>query len=324
MALMTPQFQEEFYLAALEELARNVDVFNAGSNGTLIMGSEDYMGDYLREAGYDRVGSFVQRRDVTVDTAATDLRMSLNELVGVDVAHKIGPVFESDENFKRRGRSVDEMGSILGQQFASDFLARNLDLLVSAIVAATDNVAGLKDATRNTASTDYKHLVAGQKLFGDQFRNVQAYLMNSESFFDLVNDSLDNYKIENVAGAQIVTGVTQGAMGKPIIVADVPSLNYDSGASNFKNRILSLTSGAGYIIERTGREIVMDRVTGLENLGWRYQGETNTRLQVKGYAWDIANGGQNPTDTAVATGSNWDRVLDEKLCAASLVETESA
>lgn len=323
MALLSPQFQEEFYLAALEELARNVDVFNASSGGTLIMGSEDYFGDYLREASYDRVGNFVQRRDVNVDTAATDLRMALNELVGVDVAHKIGPVFETDENFKRRGRSIEEMGTILGQQFATDFLARNLDLLVSGIVAATSGQAALVDATRNTQTTDYKHLTKAKQLFGDQFRSVNAYLMNSESFFDLVDDGLDNYRIENVAGAQIVSGVTQGALGSPIIVADVPSLNYDSGSSNFKNRVLALTENAGSMIERSGREIVIDRVTGLENLGWRYQGETNTRMEIKGYAWDIANGGRNPTDSSISTSSNWDRVLDPKLCAASMVETES-
>lgn len=324
MATMTPQFQEEFYLAALEELARNIDVFNANSNGSLIIGSEDYFGDYLRQAGYDRVSNFVTRRNVQVDTAVTDLRMSLNELVGVDYAHKIGPVFETDENFKRRGRSVAEMGEILGQQFASDFMATNLDLLTSAIVSATDGQAALKNTARNTSTTDYKHLTKAKSLFGDQYSNVRAFLMNSESFFDLVDDGLDNYVIENVAGAQIVNGVTRGALGSPIIVADIPSLRFDAGSSDFKNRVLALTENAGSSIERSGREIVMDRITGQENLGWRYQGETNTRLQVKGYAWDIANGGANPTAAAVATSSNWDRVYDPKLCAASIVETEAA
>lgn len=27
---------------------------------------------------------------------------------------------------------------------------------------------------------------------------------------------------------------------------------------------------------------------------------------MKGFAWDVANGGANPTDNALATGSNWD------------------
>lgn len=324
-AVLSPIYQEQFYLGVIEELARTVDVFNAGSNGTLLLGSDQYMGDYIQEAMYDRIPGLIQRRDINVDTAVADLSMSLQEHVGVDVAHRVGPVFQKYEDFERRGRSIDEMAQIIGQQFAGDFLARGLDLIVSALVAATDNVSALKNATLNTQTTNYKHLVAGQKIFGDQFRNVDAYLMNSESFFDLMGDGLDNYKIDDVAGARIVSGVTQGALGKPIIVSDIPSLTYDAGAGDLKNRVLSLTTGAGSVIERgAARILVDDKVLGQENLGIRYQAETNTRLSVKGYAWDIANGGQNPTDAALATGSNWDLVVDPKNAAASIVETEAA
>lgn len=322
MALLTPQYQEEFYLGVIEELARNVDVFNAGSNGTLLIGSEDYMGDYIKEAMYDRVSGLVSRRDVTVDTAVTDLRMALQEHVGVDVAHKIGPVFETDENFKRRGRSVEEMSNVIGQQFASDFIARGLDLLVASLVAATTNATSLVNSTDNTSTTNYKHLVKGQKAFGDQFRNVSAYLMSSTAFFDLVEDGLDNYQIDNVAGVQIVSGVMQGALGKPIIVADVPALSF-TDTTDFE-RILALTPNAGSLIERSGREFVFDRVTGQENLGYRYQGETNTRIQLKGYAWDTS-AGRNPTDAALATSANWTTVVDdEKNCAASMVIAASS
>lgn len=318
MALLTPQYQEEFYLGVIEELARNIDVFNAGSNGTLLIGSEDYMGDYLKEAMYDRVSGLVSRRDVSVDTAVTDLRMALQEHVGVDVAHKIGPVFETDENFKRRGRTIEEMSNILGQQFAGDFIARGLDLLVASLVAATTNATSLVNATDQASTTNYKHLVKGQKAFGDQFRSVSAYLMSSTAFFDLVEDGLDNYQIENVAGTQIVTGVMQGALGKPIIVADVPSLTFDDVGTT-RERILALTPNAGSVIERSGREFVFDRVTGQENLGYRYQGETNTRIQLKGFAWDTS-AGNNPTDAALATSANWTTVVDdEKNCAASMV-----
>jgi len=319
MALLTPQYQTEFYLGAIEELARNVDVFNASSNGTLTIGSEDYMGDYIREAMYNRVSGLVTRRDVTVDTAVASLRMSLQEHVGVDVAHKIGPVFETYENFERRGRSIDEMANALGQQFASDFLARGLDLIISAMVAATDGVASLKDDTDKASKTNVKHILKGQKLFGDQFKNVGAAIMNSGAFFDLVEDKITNYKIDEVAGVQIVQGVTEGVMGKPIIIADIPSLSYDDAGTD-RNRILLLTDNAGSVIERTGRRFVIDEVVGQENLGLTYQGETNTVLKIKGYAWDTA-AGINPTDAAVATTANWDLVTDPKNAAASLVES---
>jgi hypothetical protein len=34
-------------------------------------------------------------------------------------------------------------------------------------------------------------------------------------------------------------------------------------------------------------------------------------LRVKGYAWDVTNGGKSPSDAALATGTNWDKVATD-------------
>jgi hypothetical protein len=38
----------------------------------------------------------------------------------------------------------------------------------------------------------------------------------------------------------------------------------------------------------------------------RYQGEYAFNLGLKGYQYDVSNGGSNPDATALGTGSNWD------------------
>jgi hypothetical protein len=43
----------------------------------------------------------------------------------------------------------------------------------------------------------------------------------------------------------------------------------------------------------------------------RLQGEYAFNLRVKGFAWDTANGGVNPTDGAVGTDDNWDLIATE-------------
>ena len=55
--------------------------------------------------------------------------------------------------------------------------------------------------------------------------------------------------------------------------------------------------------------MVLDEVTGLENLVVRLQGEFAYNLGVKGFKWDTANGGANPSDAAVGTGTNWDAAV---------------
>lgn len=320
---MSPEYQTEFYQGWLEGLAQEVDLFNEKSGMTIMMGSEVYIGSFFKEAGYDRVAGLIARRDVTSDAGVSDNRMALQELVGVDLAQRIGPVFETDENFKRRGRSVAEMATIIGRQAAGDYLKLALDHVVAALIGTTEVGTGLVDASAAAATTNVKHFTKAMRMFGDRGREITAFLMNSEAFYDLVEDKMDNYQIDTVAGAQIVTGVTQGAMGKPIIVSDIEALQYDAGAGDLKNRIFGLMQGAASTLQRGDTEIVIDRVTGKENLGYRYHGEYNYLLKVLGYAYKTASG-INPTAATIATAANWTRVFDPKLCGACQVVADSA
>ena len=45
-----------------------------------------------------------------------------------------------------------------------------------------------------------------------------------------------------------------------------------------------------------------------ENMGVIWKGEASFNVGLKGYSWDVANGGKSPTDAELATASNWDKV----------------
>ncbi|MNE45483.1 hypothetical protein D3C80_1397680 [compost metagenome] len=65
----------------------------------------------------------------------------------------------------------------------------------------------------------------------------------------------------------------------------------------------------GLKVENTEEEeLVIENVTGKENLITRLQGEFAYNMGVKGFKWDIGNGGANPNDATLGTGSNWDAV----------------
>jgi hypothetical protein len=44
----------------------------------------------------------------------------------------------------------------------------------------------------------------------------------------------------------------------------------------------------------------------------RVQAEYAYSLGIKGFKYDVANGGANPDATAVGTASNWDKVATDK------------
>jgi hypothetical protein len=68
-------------------------------------------------------------------------------------------------------------------------------------------------------------------------------------------------------------------------------------------------SGAVEVENSEEQDIVVQDVTGLENLVVRFQGEYAYNLGVKGFKYDVTNGGANPNATAVALGTNWDTNL---------------
>jgi len=324
MSLLIPssgEYNSEFYGAWLTGLAQSVDAFNEASNMAISLGSEDYIGSFYKDAGYDRVENLITRRNVEANGVIADSSMDLAEIIGVDLANKIGPVTETEEAFKRRGRTVNEMAQVLGQQASQDFLKRALDQIVAALIGTTSVGTALTHSALAAAKTNQKHLLSGMRMFGDKGREVTAYLMNSEAFYDLTEDKIDNYTIDTVAGVQIVNGPIAGALGKPIIVVDVQALKFDAGAGDKKNRIFALMTGSASALQRGDVRISVSEVTDRENLSVRFRGEYNYLVKMLGYAWNTASG-INPTDAALATPANWLRVFDPKLCGAAQIVSE--
>lgn len=84
---------------------------------------------------------------------------------------------------------------------------------------------------------------------------------------------------------------------------------------------LVLKPGAIGVAESEVPSVVAQLITGKPNLIWRMQGEHAFNVGVLGCQWDVGNGGLNPTDAAIATGSNWDKVYTDvkQLAGARLV-----
>ncbi|NIT55109.1 MAG: hypothetical protein GWN00_02320, partial [Aliifodinibius sp.] len=50
-------YHEQFYGGMYEELAQNVDIFNAASRNAIRLVTEDMIGDYNKESFFDRVSN---------------------------------------------------------------------------------------------------------------------------------------------------------------------------------------------------------------------------------------------------------------------------
>lgn len=305
-------YEEQINGGFVETLAQNTNAFNAASRGAIRLMTDRKRGQYEQISFFENVTSLVTRRDLTSVASATDQALTQDEFVSVKLSRKIGPVANTLDSFRKiaRGANDQALSFLLGTQVAK---AIQVDMLNSGLRAAKNGIDNVSSntytttgATQTLATTD---LVQGLNLMGDQAERVVLWVMHSKVFYDLVTDQI-NSAITNVADVNIATAMPV-TLNRPVLVTDSTAL-IDTGSPTGDDDYFTLgLVQDGVMIEDSEEETIhTELVTGLENLVVRLQGEFTYSLGLKGFAWDIANGGANPDDTAVALGTNWDSVMD--------------
>ena len=312
-------YQEEFFGGMSETLTQETEIFNSASNNCIRLVPAALKGDYNKESFIASISSLVTRRDTTSIAGIDDLAATQAENIGVKVARKIGPVAQTLDSFRKIGADASEMSFLLGQQWGKAVATDYVNVACGAAANALENVAALKlDGTASTITHANLNLALAK--FGDAASNIDCLVMHSKVYFDLIGQALTD-KVYEVAGTSIIQG-NVATFGRPVIITDSSGLIDTTGASDVYTT-LGLVQNGIVIQESESREIVSDTVTGLENLVMRIQGEYAFNLNLKGFQWDVTNGGANPAGTALDTGTNWDQVAaDVKSCSGVALTTD--
>lgn len=305
-----------------ETLVQNTDAFNAASRNTIRLVTNRRRGDFAQESFFKNVSSIVNRRVVTEvspsNASVSSSAVPTGEKVNVKLNRRIGPIDQTFDSFRKLGDNVDleVLSFTLGEQIAKAVQIDQLDAGLAALVAGISNVAALtvdrgpSNSPQNTLDTGT--LVDGLATFGDAGSQVVLWIMHSKVYYDLVKDqiaaNIDGVSNFNVAQATPIT------LNRPVLVTDSASLVDDQTSSPVgtdEYTTLALVSDAAVLEDSEEEMLYTDVITGTENIIARLQGEFAYNLGLKGFAWDTANGGVNPTDAALATGSNWDSIMDD-------------
>lgn len=304
--------QDEFFAGMTDTLQQNTEAFNGASANAIRLVAQRRKGDYDKESFFTTVANLITRRDTSATTAVTDGKLAQAELIGVKVNRKIGPVANTLDAFRKIAQDSSTLSLILGRQtgkaVAVDYVNAAVGALKNALAAQATLVS---DGTAATIS--HKSLNTAFSLFGDAASRISAIVMHSKVYFDLIGQAITD-NVFQVGGVTIVQG-NVATFGRPVVVTDAADLKtVDGGGPGVDHyHTLALVPGSAVIEESEGREIVSDTVTGLENLLLRIQGEYAFNLKLAGMQWDVANGGANPTDAALKTGTNWDKIVaDDK------------
>jgi len=284
-------YNDEAQTAYLERVQDNLDVFNASSNGAIVLDNELIEGDFRKRAFYKLNGS-LEHRDVNSDAKVAGKKISAGEAVGVKAPWKYGPYQTTEEAFKRRGRPVDEFSQIIGQDVADATLEGFIQYATASLrasIGSNDNM--VVDA--NIATDGKRTLTRGMRKFGDKFGRIALWVMHSSAYFDIVDEAITN-KIYEEAGVVIYGGLP-GTLGKPVLVTDTAPADV----------IFGLVSNAVVITESQAPGFRSYDINDEENLAIGYRAEGVVNIDVLGYSWNETAGGANPTLAAVGSAANW-------------------
>ena len=302
MALSNMQvYDTEIYTTTIELLGQKLEAFNAASGGTVVLNTNAWRGNYTKEAFFQSIAGAQRRVDRNAaigSQAATQL--SQGEFTGVKVAGGFGPITFEPGQMTYLLESPESAIMAISEGFSDALLADQLNTSVGAAVAAIENIAALVNDVSASAGLSQQALNGGHFKFGDMQGMLVADIMHSVGNESLIDKALANGEQLFVSSNVTVISI----LGKIIVVSDIPAL-YVAGTPN-KTKVLSLTVG-GVIVSNSSDIITnMETTNGQTRIETTWQADYTFGLQLKGYAWDVANGGSSPTDAELFTGTNWD------------------
>lgn len=309
-------YPELVHLGMVETLQQNSDAFNAASLNTIRLVQNALMGDFAQESFFTQIDNLIRRRNVASGSpgneAVTPLEMGVDEFISVKLNRGIGPVDQTLDSFRKLGMAADfeVISFTLGEQVAKAVQVDSLDTGLTAIVGALLNQAALNidigGAVSPQRTITTNDLVDTLAQFGDKAASIRMWVMHSKVFFDLVKSQI-TANIDGVSNFAVAQA-TPITLNRPVLVTDSAALTSTSSPNELTEYVtLGLVENGVVLQESEDTLIHTDIITGNENIVARMQGEYAYNLGLKGFKWDVTNGGVNPTDTLLGTGTNWDK-----------------
>ncbi len=299
-------YNDEITGNAIELLGQKIDMFNAASGGTILLNATAFRGDFNKLSFFNQIASAQRRVDrYAANGAQASTALTQGEHVGVKVGGGFGPILFEQSQLTWLQQDPGTAIAAIAEGFADALLADQLNSAVASAVAAVENQAALTNDVSASAGVTQGGLNNSHRKFGDMSQMLSADVMRGDVYHRLVAEAITNtnrlFLSTNVRVVEI--------LGKIAVVSDIPAL-YEAGTPN-KDKVLSVTQGGIIVDNSTDILTNLETTNGKERIETTWQADYSFGVKLKGYSWDVTNGGASPTDAELATGSNWDKAVTE-------------
>ncbi len=305
-----PQLASEYSSAAFVE---NMQLLNDALGVVKTVPAGQYNsslgdgGQFIDMPYFTNISSMVARRDVTATTPPGDLDITGEDEKAVILRRRAGPVKFTEDVFIRgvRRETVErEIGRQIGNMAAKEVRQR----LMQTAIAAVGSISGTPHTGTVYVASGTKGLLTLSSLYdtrmklGDAYNRLTTVVCHSDAFSDLVKDTIGNYKMVNVGGFTVVTGLPQ-AFGMKLVVVDDPSLKVPVDSSYTKYRTLLFGQNSLGLIYHQSLRIEAERRLDFEAPYWRVLANFDFAPHLFGSKWTSSTA--NPDNTTLGDSGNW-------------------
>lgn len=309
MALSNMQVFNSYLMPLLMEIfPQEIEKFNQASNGTIVLDSANFDGNYLEQSFYSALFASQRRVDrYAANGAASATNLAQDKHLSVKVAGGFGPIIFEPSQLGWLRKPTQEGLTVAANQFASALMADQLNTAILSLVAAIENNAAMVNDVSGTGQAGQGDINTGLAAFGDRSGSISALIMTGAQYHTLIGQAIENSNnLYEIGGVAVRDGRAFG-QSRPIVTTDAPALR-EAGVPN-KQKILGLTPMAATVSESSDVITNVETKNGKQRIETSFQADYDFAVKLKGYSWDAANGGASPDDTDLGTGSNWDKVV---------------
>ncbi|RUM41435.1 MAG: hypothetical protein DSY80_08815 [Desulfocapsa sp.] len=293
-------FSEYAYDAMTETIDQQIHLFNEASRFAIRLETVRRQGDYSHTAFFKEIDALVQMRNPYVDEDVATVQLEHADHVGVKVGIGTKPVSIKKSDFNWLKQNPKQGGVVYGKQLAAAAIQTNLNSAISSVGAAISTIPALTHTVDTKVTREA--LAGGVAKFEDRWESIAIWVIHGAAIHDIFLSALQNnerlFHFGNVS-------VQDDGFGRPIIATNAPGLRLPNG----KSKTLGLVTGAVTIEDQDDFESNVESNNGKTNIQRTIQSEWSVSVNIKGFAWDVANGGNAPTEAALATPENWTKVV---------------
>lgn len=296
-------FNAQLQTMTIETLAQQVEKFNAASAGAIVLTNQGFEGDYRFENFFASLHAAQRRVDrYASNGSASATNLAQLQEIGVKVAGGFGPIAWEPSQLSWVMMNPAAALEAISRNLAEAIMKDQLNTAIAASVAAIEAQGSANVYDTGTGPITYADINLAHAKFGDSSSLLVADIMDGTQYHALVGQNLANSaQLFNYQGVLVVE-----MLGKRVVVTDAPALRETGTGADVK--VLSLVQGGVTVYDGSDLITNIETSNGLQRISTTMQADYSFGVALKGFQWDTAIGGKSPTDTEIATGSNWDKV----------------